>query len=186
VPRGTPSIPAILDAGVELLAERPPGQVSMAAVAAAAGYSRMAVYRHFGSRAGLLTALLAHIDETEGAEASVREVLTAPNPKATIEQLFTWWAGYIPRFAGVARGVLAAKAADADLQAAWDDRMGDLRRVCDAVTARCHATPAFADTLWALMSVPLWLQLADDGWTRTRCARTMADLALGALTPPAP
>jgi AcrR family transcriptional regulator len=150
---------------------------------AAAGYSRMAVYRHFGSRAGLLTALLAHIDQAEGAESSVRQALAAPSAEATIERLFTWWASYVPRFAGVARGVLAAKAADADLQAAWDDRMRDLRRVCDAVAVRCNASAAFADALWALMSVPLWMQLADDGWTQTRCARTMTDFALGALMP---
>lgn len=186
MPAETPSVPAILDAGLRLLQERPPAQVSMAAVAAAAGYSRMAVYRHFGSRAGLLTALLAHIDEAEGAEASVREALAAPSPEATIERLFTWWAGYVPRFAGVARGVQAAKESDADLQAAWDDRMRDLRRVCDAVAARCDADPAFADRLWALMSVPLWMQLADDGWTQGRRAQTMTGLALGALAPAAP
>lgn len=153
----------------------------MASVASAAGYSRMALYRHFGSRAGLLTALLAHIDETEGAEASVRAVLAAPTPAETVEQLFSWWAGYVPRFAGVARGVLAAKDADAEVRAAWYDRMGDLHRVCDAVAARCAVGAEFADTLWALMSVPLWIQLTDDGWTASRYARTMAGLALGAL-----
>lgn len=177
-------MPAILGAGRALLEERPPGEVSMAAVAAAAGFSRMALYRHFGSRAGLLTALLAHIDEVEGAEASVRSVLAAPTPAATVERLFGWWAGYVPRFAGVARGVLAAKATDADLHAAWEGRMSELRRVCDAVAARCAADAEFADTLWALMSVPLFIQLADDGWSQARYARTMGALAQAALARP--
>jgi AcrR family transcriptional regulator len=184
VPTDAPSVPAILDAGRALLEQRSPHQVSMASVASAAGYSRMAVYRHFGSRAGLLTALLAHIDQAEGAEASVRELLAAPTREATVEQLFTWWAGYVPRFAGVARGVIAAKDADPDLQAAWGDRMRDLHRVCEAVARRCGADVGFADALWALLSVPLWIQLTDDGWTESRYVRTMTSLALGALPDP--
>lgn len=157
----------------------------MASVAAASGYSRMAVYRHFGSRAGLLTALLARIDEVEGAEDAVRKILSASTVEGTVEGLFGWWAGYVPRFAGIARGVLATKHEDADLQAAWDGRMRDLRRVCDAVATRCVEDPrrvaAFADELWVLLSVPLWIQLADDGWTPERSAATMSGLALKAL-----
>jgi len=157
----------------------------MASVAAASGYSRMAVYRHFGSRAGLLTALLAHIDEAERADLAVREVLSAPTAREIVERLFTWWAGYVPRFAGVARGVLAAKHGDPDLRAAWDDRLRDLRRVCDAVADRASeerdARRDLSDELWALLSVPLWIQLSDAGWDAERYRRTMTRLALGAL-----
>jgi AcrR family transcriptional regulator len=180
-----PSIPRILDAGRALLEENQPSQVSMASVAAASGYSRMAVYRHFGSRAGLLTALLAHVDEVEGADAAVRGILRASSPEECVEKLFAWWSGYVPRFAGIARGVLATKHADADLQAAWDERMRDLRRVCDAVSQRCveggASREVFADQLWPLMSVPLWLQLADEGWDADRATETMTSLALAAL-----
>ena len=157
----------------------------MATVAAASGYSRIAVYRHFGSRAGLLTALLAHIDEAEGAQEAVREILRAPTPANTIERLFAWWSTYVPQFAGVARGVLAARHADADLQVAWEHRMRDLRRVCDAVADRCSRdgdTPDdLADRLWVLVSVPLWIQLADDGWDADRYRQTLTNLALAAL-----
>ena len=157
----------------------------MAMVAAASGYSRMALYRHFGSRAGLLTALLAHIDEAEGVDTAVREVLAAPTPRETVERLIAWWAAYVPTFAGVARGVLAAKDADPDLRAAWDDRMGELRRLCDAVARRAvpegRGHDELADELWALLSVPLWIQLSDDGWDAGRYRRTMTRLALGAL-----
>lgn len=157
----------------------------MASVAAASGYSRMALYRHFGSRAGLLTALLAHIDEVEGAEAAVREILRAPTEETVIVQLLDWWAGYVPRFAGVARGVLVAKHADPDLQGAWDERIRSLRSVCDAVSDRCvqdrGRSEVFADQLWALMSVQLWIQLEDDGWSRDRYVKAMSGLALAAL-----
>jgi len=161
-------------------------------VAAESGFSRQAVYRHFGSRAGLLTALLEHIDVTEGAREAVARVLAAPSGSACVERLFSWWAGYVPRFAGIARGVLAAKHADPDLGAAWDDRMRALRMVCHAVVERCAAdgtlapggsTDEAAELLWALLSVPLWIQLTDDaGWTADRYVRTMAATALAALS----
>lgn len=179
------SIPAILRAGRALLERNQPGQVSMASVAAASGYSRMAIYRHFGSRAGLLTALLASIDEDAGAEAAVRQVLEVESSEGVVRELFTWWSDYVPRLAGVARGVLATKHADPDLQAAWEARMRALRQVCDAVASRCARgrddVAGLADELWALMSVPLWIQLADDGWSPDRARRTMTGLALGAL-----
>jgi AcrR family transcriptional regulator len=180
-----PSIPAILQAGRALLERNQPSQVSMASVAAASGFSRMAVYRHFGSRAGLLTALLASIDEEEGAEASVRAVLAAGSAHDVVTNLFAWWSGYVPRFAGVARGVLASKHADADLHEAWDVRMLALRQVCEAVARQCvqvqGGATEFVDELLVLMSVPLWLQLADEGWTTDRYTRTMTGMALAAL-----
>ncbi len=164
--------------------------MTLATVAAEAGYSRMAVYRHFGSRAGMLTALLAHVDQAEGAQDAVRLVLSAPTPRACVEGLIAWWSRYVPQFAGIARGVLAGKHADRDLAAAWESRMLDLRRVCDAAAARCataQATrPDLADQLWVLLSVPLWIQLSDEGWDTDRYVSTMTALALASLAPPPP
>ena len=95
----------------------------MDAVAAEAGFSRQAIYRHFGSRAGLLTELLESIDVTEGAPRAVERVRPAESGPASIEALFEWWVDDVPRFVGIARGVLAAKHTDSDLRLAWDDRM---------------------------------------------------------------
>lgn len=187
-----PSVPAILTAARALLERFPPERVSMELVAAESGFSRQAVYRHFGSRAGLLTALLEHIDVVEGARESVDRVLDAPSGSACVERLFAWWADYVPRFAGIARGVLAAKDTDPDLGAAWDDRMRALRAVCDAVVERCRTDDALApgtsreeaaEVLWALLSVPLWIQLTDDaGWSGERYAATMSRVALATLS----
>ena len=102
-----PSAAAILTAGRTLLEEHPPDRVSVEMVAAASGFSRQAVYRNFGSRAGLLAALLEHIDAVEDARAGVDHVLEGSSGEECIDRLFAWWAGYVPRFAGVARGVLA-------------------------------------------------------------------------------
>lgn len=186
---------AILAAARTLLAQRPAGTVSLEAVAAAAGFSRQAVYRHFGSRAGLLTALLASIDEAEGAREQVQQVLAAPSGPACVERLVAWWTDYVPRFVGTARGVLAGKHADADLRAAWDDRMHALHDVCRTVAERLRddgtLTPGLtigdaADSLWALLSVPLWIQLREDaGWSAERYREHVAALALARLVTPA-
>lgn len=169
----------------------------MDAVAAEAGFSRQAIYRHFGSRAGLLTALLADIDETEGARASVERILAAPSGRESVALLVAWWTDYVPRFVGIARGVLAAKHADGDLRIAWDDRMRALHAVCRAVVERCRADetgsarlpPAAdaTDALWALLSVPLWIQLREDaGWSAARYRRHVTALAEAMLAPRAP
>lgn len=189
--RAAPTRKAILTAARTLLAERRPETVSMDAVAERAGFSRQAIYRHFGSRAGLLTALLASVDESEGARAEVRLVLAAPSARASVERLVAWWTGYVPRFVGTARGVLAGKHADADLRIAWDDRMRALHDVCREVVERCRAdgalrselAPAEAtDALWALLSVPLWIQLREDaGWSAERYCDHITALALARI-----
>ncbi|HMJ04389.1 MAG TPA: TetR/AcrR family transcriptional regulator [Conexibacter sp.] len=186
---------AILAAARALLERRPPNEVSLEAVAAAAGFSRQAIYRHFGSRAGLLTALLADIDDREGAREQVERVLAAPSGPACVECLVAWWTDYVPRFVGTARGVLAAKHADADLRVAWNDRMRALHDACRAVIARCRADGTLApgltadeaaDALWALLSVPLWIQLREDaGWSGARYREHVTALALARLTAPA-
>ncbi len=194
--RTTNAHETILSAARGLLERRPAGEVSLEAVAAAAGFSRQAIYRHFGSRAGLLTALLADVDEREGARGQVEHVLAAPSGPACVERLVAWWTDYVPRFVGTARGVLAAKHADADLRVAWDDRMRALHDVCRAVVERCRADGALADglspadaadALWALLSVPLWIQLREDAdWSAERYRDHVTRLALARLTGPAP
>jgi AcrR family transcriptional regulator len=191
MPRIPTADKAILSAAHTLLADRPASAVGMEAVAAAAGFSRQAIYRHFGSRAGLLTALLASIDEREGAREQVERVLAAPSGRACVERLVAWWADYVPRFVGTARGVLADKHADEDLRVAWKDRMRALHDVCRAVVERCRADGTLkpgldpaeaADALWALLSVPLWIQLREDaGWSVERYRRHIAALALARL-----
>jgi AcrR family transcriptional regulator len=194
MPRTTNAHDAILAAARELLERRSAAEVGLGAVAAAAGFSRQAIYRHFGSRAGLLTALLADVDEREGAREQVEQVLAAPTGPACVARLVSWWTDYVPRFVGTARGVLAAKHADADLHVAWEDRMRALHGVCDAVVARCRAdgtlarglAPAdAADALWALLSVPLWIQLREDaGWSAARYREHVTALALARLVEP--
>jgi AcrR family transcriptional regulator len=77
----------ILDALVEVMAEGP-AEVTVPAVATRAGVSVPTVYRHFGDRPGLLTALVPHVGERldMGSEAVPR---TLDELGDSIRRLFT-------------------------------------------------------------------------------------------------
>jgi len=182
---------ALLDATRELLESPGATNAGLERIAARAGYSRQAVYRHFGSRAGLLKAALADIDERAGAAASVERILGAGDASAVLDDLIAWWAGYVEGFAGVARSVYAGRTVDPGLAAAWEDRMEALMGVCRLVVDRCAAEgalraglerPVAAETLWAMLSIPLRDQLIGDrGWSRAEYRERIGSIARTAL-----
>jgi AcrR family transcriptional regulator len=149
----------------------------MGRIADHAGCSRQAVYRHFGSRAGLLKATLADIDERAGAAGAVEAVLGSDDAVAVLDSLVAWWATYVAGFVGVARRVYVGRRSDPALAAAWEDRMEALTGVCSLVVDRCAVEGRLraglsrseaVELLWAMLSIPLWDQLAGDrGWSRS-------------------
>lgn len=183
----------LLDATRELLAERGGAAASLDGIARRAGYSRQAVYRHFGSRAGLLKATLADIDERNEADAAVRRVLGAGDAEAVLADFIAWWAGHVPELAAVARRVYADRASDPELAGAWEDRMGALLRACRLVIGRladegrlrAGSDPQIAaELLWGSISIPLWDQLTGDlGWSASEYRDRVGALARHALLP---
>ncbi|HYJ20943.1 MAG TPA: TetR/AcrR family transcriptional regulator [Solirubrobacterales bacterium] len=181
----------LLDATRELLESPGESHAGLERIAARAGHSRQAIYRHFGSRAGLLKAVLADIDERGGAEASVRKVLDAGDARAVLDGLVAWWAGYVSGFAGVARSVYAGRASDPALAAAWDDRMEALLGVCRLVVDRCAdqgrlraglERSVATEMLWGMLSIPLWDQLTvDRGWSEAEYRERIGSIASVAL-----
>lgn len=185
---------AILDATRELLDQPGAATVGMERIAAEAGFSRQAIYRHFGSRAGLLKAVLADIDERAGAATAVERILDAGDPAAVLDALVAWWAEYVADFAGIARSVYAGRGADPDLAVAWEDRMEALMDVCRLVAGCCAdagqlrdelSRSAAAEVLWGLLSIPLWDQLTvDRGWSHARYERRLGLVARATLLDP--
>ncbi len=162
---------AILDATLELLGEPDGATASLALIATRSGYSRQAIYRHFGSRAGLLEAALAEIDRRADAAGAIARIREAGDPDAELAALVAWWGDYVAGFAGIARCVYAGRSSDPELAAAWDHRMEALMGVCRTVVADCARAgrlrpglgrPAAAELLWGLLSIPLWDQLRVD------------------------
>lgn len=185
---------ALIEATRELLETAGAGSTGLATIAARAGYSRQAVYRHFGSRAGLLKAVLADVDERGDARGAVEGILAAGDARTVIEALVAWWAGYVAGFAGIARGVIAGRAGDPELAAAWEDRMAALLEVCRLVVDRGASEgllreqldPAVAaEMLWGILSIPLWNQLiVDRGWSQTEYRERVGAIAEAALLRP--
>ncbi len=185
---------AILDATLALLRERPGHAPSLTDIAARAQFSRQAIYRHFGSRAGLLTAALEEIDTKLGAAAAVAEIRAATTPAAELEALATWWSAHVEDFIDLARHVHAERLRDADLAAAWAGRTDALRQACALVVKDCEAAGALhpaltrreaTDLLAGLLSIPLWDQLRTErGWRRRQYAERITHVIRSALLSP--
>ena len=129
------SIAAILDAAVQVLADRP--EAGMGEIAKAAGVARQTVYAHFPSREALLSAVaeralaqtLAAIDAAEPERGDAGEAL---------DRLVVAWWGSVARHARVLEALASAVPSRDELHAFHGPvlarvealaRRGDVRRV---------------------------------------------------------
>ena len=156
----------ILEKAWDLVTERGTVDVTVGEIAAAAGVSRQLVYFHFENRAGLLTAMARHRDETSGFVEAVAATRSMP-PVEGLEQLLRAWCEYMPTIASVAR---ALEVSD-DGGSAWRQRMGELRDALRVAVARVDLAPAWtadaaADWAWSRIQPTTWQHLVGErGWT---------------------
>jgi AcrR family transcriptional regulator len=167
------NITAILDAAVELLAERP--EASMAEIASAAGVARQTVYAHYHSREALLLAVaeraraeaVAAIDAAEPEhgpplEALARlvpawwssvqrhaRVLEALAPSFTVSDLHAFHAPILDRIERLVRRGRRAGDFDRDLPVAWlvAAFLGLMHATADEVAAGRVTGPAAGRSL---------------------------------------
>jgi AcrR family transcriptional regulator len=92
------NIAAILDAAVDVLAERP--EASMADIAAAAGVARQTVYAHYSSREALLAAVADRALAQAVAAIDDAEPQRGPPVEALDRLIRAWW-GTVARHARV-------------------------------------------------------------------------------------
>lgn len=178
---------AILDAARALLEEQGPQRWTMEDVAQRARVTRMTVYRHFSSRSQLLIATVRQVDEDEGSAARFTVVAHCTSGLEALEHWVDAWADYLPRIHPVARALLAARATDADADAAWTDRATALRRSTrrvtqwlddDGVLARHLTVDTATDLMWALVSVQVWEALTEERHWSPDCYRHELTTAL--------
>lgn len=152
--------------------------LSMARVAADAGVSRQAVYLHFGSRTGLLLALVAWMDETGRFQTLMAPVLKLNDPGEVLLGLTEAAAMYNADVAAVSLALREARRSDEAAAAAWDDRMAvrlagtrsAVMPVASAGGLRLGWTVNSAtDMIFALLSPTMYEDLViDRNWSQRR------------------
>ncbi|MDP8956466.1 MAG: TetR/AcrR family transcriptional regulator [Actinomycetota bacterium] len=162
---------ALLEAAAELLKRRG-ARATLDEVADAANVSRQTVYLHFGSRTGLMLALVQHIDSRGTLQRLIERIFDAPTAVSALDAVVALHAEYYPLIYPVAQVLMARRQDDEAMAAAWDDRMESRRMLYREVVRRLADEALLApeweiedatDVLWALTSWEVWEQL-----TRTR------------------
>lgn len=143
--------------------------ISLVDLAREAGVSRQTLYLLFGSRAGLLLAMVEYHDAQAPVVprlALARETMTA---REAFEPYLRAWFEYLPQVFPVARALVAATSlGDSAAHAAWESRMQLLRGGFLQMTRALHEagalrsgwTPATAaDWLFSMSHVDTWQHL---------------------------
>ena len=169
----------ILDVAWKLIAERGL-DVGMSEIASEVGLTRQSVHLHFRTRGGLLIGLVRRADEREDIHARFLEALSNEDPHRRFEAFLRVWFDFASKIRPVASQLIAARRSDAAADAAWSDRMNELRDGFlglttslrrDGVLAQEWTAPSAADYLWAAVSIQsLELLSVERGWgdARTR------------------
>jgi AcrR family transcriptional regulator len=176
--RDRPTRTTILAATRSLLERDGYDAVSLERVAQAAGVSRQAVYLHFGSKAGLLLALVDHADQEEGLAEALRPIEEAGTAVEALDAFATFAGTYAPRIHAGAMAFDAARRTDQAAEQAWQDRMRMRRRLHRRLVERLQAEGRLAegwtieaatDFVWALTLPHLYQSLVEErGWSRRR------------------
>jgi AcrR family transcriptional regulator len=174
----------ILEVAWELVASAGLDAVRVADIAAAADVSRQLVYAHFANRAGLLTQMVRHRDQSTGFADQVTAA-TGREPVEALGALLRAWCEHIPQILPVARALEAA--AGAEGAEAWRDRMAALHDTFRVAIARVEAdgrlargwrVAAATDWAWARCHISTYQHLVvERGWDpRDYTDWTVADL----------
>jgi len=179
---------AILKATWSLIAKKKRLDVSQSEIAAAAGVSRQTIYMAFGSRAGLLTAMVRNKDLQTDHVARLGAISQAPNvTPADFMRYLDVWLDYLPHLHPVAVLLEAAAVTDPEAAAAWDDRMkgallAGLKRILHRLAAGGHLAARTdadraAELVWSLIHPASWRHLVIAcGWSAEEFKSSRIDL----------
>ncbi len=173
----------ILRACVELLEEGAGAGVRMADIAKRAGVSRQALYLHYATRTELLVAMTFYVDDVKESDARLAPSRAATSGRERLDAFVGAWVNYVPDIYPYAWALIAAGDSDEDAQAAWRQRMEDMREGCEAAIAalkkdgdlvRGYSAKEATDLLWTLLQVENYKKLVEDsGWSQAKYAKVM-------------
>jgi AcrR family transcriptional regulator len=182
----------ILDAANRLLLERGYHGVGLELVAEAAGVSRQTVYDQFGSKSGLLSAMIARSEEQAGLPARLETVRAQTDGPSMLAAMLDAVVAVEPQVYPYSRLVYAARIEDPVAAEMWRWRMGSRRAGMGAIFERLGkegrlrsgiGAAEAADIAWALTSPHQYEFLViDRGWSlkryRAHLARTIDERLL--------
>jgi AcrR family transcriptional regulator len=176
--RATRTRTRILEAARWLLEDRGYHAVGLESVAAAADVSRQSIYVHFGSKANLLLALVAYVDEQEGLPDLAGAVDQSPSALEALDRFVDLVATLTPRVYRTAAVLDSARLDAPEAETAWVDRATSRRRRCGQIVSRLadegRLAPGWsreeaADFLWTMTGLRVWEDLVvRRGWSSRR------------------
>jgi AcrR family transcriptional regulator len=180
----------ITTAGLELFAERGYQATTVAAIAEAAGVAVQTVYATFGSKAGVLKALLTEMEHDAHAPSWAQRIDAAAEPADKLRA----FAGWTTSILSVSRrAITAAQHAGGDpgiaeLKAEGDRRRrAALERLLAALDTEGALRPGLdrrraTDQAWVLTSVEVYLAATNGcGWSDADYTRWLGDLLVDQL-----
>ena len=117
----------VLETAWRMIADRRDAAITLVDVAREANVSRQTVYVNFGSRAGLLRAMVEHRDATSPELGAAEDRAPGATPEQALAGVIRAWFAYIPVVFKVARALSVAGETDADAKAAIESRWQQLR-----------------------------------------------------------
>jgi AcrR family transcriptional regulator len=175
--------------------------VSMPQIASEAGVAVETIYRAFGSKAGLFSAV---IDAAVAGGASraelpveerpaIRAIINEAHPRRQIELYAATQPGIHRRAGPLLRALAAAGATDPDLRALWErietGRLHGQAGFVSMLASRGALRPGLTveegrDGLWTLTSLAVWdLLVTQRRWSAEQYQRWLADRLIGLLLP---
>ena len=157
----------------------------MAEIAEAVGMTRQSIYVHFGSRGGLLMALVRRADERFCIWEHFALAMDIDDPRERLDACLVVWLDFVPKIHPVAKELIRLRATDEDAERAWTDRMADLLKFYrqlirgldqEGALAAHWTVPRATDYLWASCSVQAWdLLVHDRGWSQANTAKVIRE-----------
>jgi AcrR family transcriptional regulator len=181
----------ILAAARRLLETAPFDDLTLGRVAEEAKASRQSVYRLFGSRHGLLLALVASLDPSAGTGAGTPPLPPSGDPESPFRAIVGQALAYNGRIAAVGLALRDARRRNSDAAAAWDDRMAArsamVAQLLAPLAAAGRLRPGLsvavaADLVASLASLSLYEELVQQrGWPEERYVAEVTSLIVGAV-----
>lgn len=183
----------ILATAGALFRERGYAGVSMPGIAREAGVAVETIYRAFGSKAGLFSAVIdaavaggaarSEVPVTE--RPAIRAIIEEPDPRRQIELYAATQPGIHRRAGPLLRALAAAGATDPELGKLWErietGRLHGQAGFVSMLAERGVLRPGLSveegrDGLWTLTSLAVWdLLVTARGWSAARYERWLAD-----------